>query len=66
MEKWLEKKGFKKLWNLSSNGSFKVKVSRMISWIFVNVKETFFGGFWVWGSRHEFAEKRRVCVRFLG
>ena len=56
MEEWLEKKGFKKLWNLSSNGSFKVRVSRMISWVFVKGKGDIFGGFVQGGSRHEMAE----------
>ena len=62
MEKWLEKKGFKKLWNLSSNGSFKVRVSRMISWIFVNVKETFFLEGFGYGAHGMNLLKRGGCV----
>ena len=39
MEDKLEKNGFKKPWNLSRNESLKVRIPKMISWIFVKEKK---------------------------
>ena len=56
MEDKLEKNGFKKPWNLSRNGSFKVRVSRWISWVFVKEKKTFLERFWGMGLTAFLAE----------
>ena len=72
MEDKLEKNGFKKPWNLSKNGNFNVRVSKLVSWIFVKEKRHLWRGFGVGESWHNLLKMRgcelgfRSCCLYMG